>query len=109
MRQAEVRPHEVRLTEVRAAEVCVAELRAAKVRPDEDRIAEVRAAEVRTDAVVFVTPRVPGGHALHKLRDVIVVRHASSSTRLPAARHHLVRLLLAIDVGERLPVDVAHD
>jgi hypothetical protein len=33
---------------------------------------------------------------------VIVVRHASSSTRPPTARHHLARLVIEIDVTERL-------
>jgi hypothetical protein len=79
------------------------------MRPAEVRPAEVRPAEVRMGDVVLLTPRIPGNHPLHQLRDVIVVRHASSSTRLPAARHHLVRLLLEIDVGERLPVGVADD
>jgi hypothetical protein len=71
----------VRLKEVRPAEV-----RLAEVRPDEVRLKEVRAAppEVRPgevrDARVLLTPGVPG---------VVVVRHASSSIRLPTVRHHL--------------------
>ena len=34
-------------------------------------------------------PRVPGSDPLFKLSDVIVVRHVSSSTRLPMARHRV--------------------
>ena len=66
-------------------------------------------AEVSVGTAVLVTPRVPGIHPLHKLSDVIVVRHASNSTRLPTARHHLARLIVEIEIAERLPVSVAHD
>src|SRR4029077_13336012 len=91
VRVAEVRPTEVRLAEVRPAEVCLSEVRPTEVRPAEVRPAEVRPAEVRMGDVVLLTPRIPGNHPLHQLRDVVVVRHASSSTRLPAARYHLVQ------------------
>jgi hypothetical protein len=39
------------------------------------------------DIGVLLTPGVPGIHSLLKQSDVIVVRHVSSSTRRPAARH----------------------
>jgi len=53
-------------------------------------------------------PRVPGSHALLEQCDVLVIRHVSSSTRLPRAGHQLPGPL-GIDVGERLPAGVAHD
>jgi hypothetical protein len=36
-------------------------------------------AEVRTDVGVLCTPRVPGRHAFLEYRDVLVVRHESTS------------------------------
>ena len=95
---AELGPAEVRPTEVRRFEICLAEVRPFEIRP----------ADVRMDIGVLLAPRVPGSHPLPKLSDVIVVRHASSSPRLPTARHHLARLVLDVDLGERLSVVVPH-
>jgi hypothetical protein len=72
---AEVRLREDRLPEVRPIEGRAVEVRLPEVRADEVRPAEVRPAEVRRGCRVLVTPRVPGGHPLLKLADVIVVRH----------------------------------
>jgi len=44
----------------------------------------------------LATPRVPGAHSLLEQCDVLVVRHASSSTRLPTARYRLARLLYSL-------------
>jgi hypothetical protein len=74
-RAVEVRLPEVRADEVRPAEVRPAEVRVAEVPAAEIRLPEVRPAEVRRGCRVLVTPRVPGGHPLLKLADVIVVRH----------------------------------
>ena len=76
---AELRLAEVRPAEVRPAEVCRAEVRPAEVRP----------AEIGMDVGVLLTPRVPGIHTLPKLSDVLVIRHVSSSTRLPTACYRL--------------------
>ena len=50
------------------------------------RLTEVRPGEVRETVEFIATPLVPGLSTLHKLSDVIVVCHASSSTRPPTAR-----------------------
>src|SRR6516162_9530195 len=98
-RLAEVRPDELRPAEVRAAEVRPAEVRPAEVHPDEVRPAEVRPAnvrpaEVQRDGVLF-TPGVPGSHpTILQQSDIVVVRHASSSTRRPTARYRVVRLVV---------------
>ena len=93
----EVRPTEVRPAEVRRAEVRPAEVRPAEVRRAEVRPAEVRPAEIGLDIGVLLTPRVPGIHTLPKLSDVLVIRHVSSSTRLPTACHRLARLVIEIE------------
>jgi hypothetical protein len=63
-------------------------IRPAEVRPAEVRLVEVRLAEVRQDVGVRLTPRVPGGHALHSNNSMGETFYFKSAIRVSVAISH---------------------
>jgi hypothetical protein len=82
---AQVRVPPVRAVQVSAAQVSAAQVRAVQVRADQDCATQVCFAQVWNDALVFVTPCVPRGHALFEHRDMLVVRHRSTRVWIVSA------------------------
>jgi hypothetical protein len=97
-RFASLRFASLRFAPLRSASMSFASLRFALV-----RFAPPRSAPRWNDVGVFITPCVPGSHALLEQCDVFVVRHESTSNSGAAPNDSTVRTGVPQEKGFRFP------